>query len=875
MERSKRVVLRIGGMHCAGCTRAIQGYLLDIQGIKGCDVNLATEKAVVEYDPSQISLSRIEEAIEEVGYKVVYERVNIRIGMLTDASDAVRLEGMLRGLEGVRDASVNYASSTVMVEYNPSLTSISEIRAVLDGHGYKVVGEDVHSAEDEETRGLRRLFILGLVLTIPVVLYSYPEYIPLPLAGSSMAAYTMLVLAGIVQFFVGKRFYTGAYRIARIGSANMDTLVALGTTAAYLFSVMHTIPEPSWHSIYYDVSSVVITFIILGKYMESRSRGMASSLIRKMLELQPKKARVVRGNDPRIEEEIPVEMIREGDIILVHPGERIPVDGLVLEGYSAVDESIATGESMPVSKGPGDSVIGGTVNREGSLTIKATRVGSDTFIAHVVRLVEDAMGSKPPVQMLVDKVAGYFAFIVMGIALATFLAWYAVEPYALERALIPAVAVLVVACPCALGLATPTAVMVGIGKGAQHGIVFKDGRALEVLSMVDTVVFDKTGTLTHGRPVVTDLIPLERVTASAGSHDRDDGDGTVYGYGYDDDGRDVINLLKIAASVEKGSEHPLAKAIVEKAQSMGIMQDGSVEGFKAIPGRGVKARYHGMDVMVGSPAMVEDAGVVTDQYRGLIASLQDEGKTVVLVCVNGAVAGIIAMMDEPRQASRDAVRRLKEMGVEVVMLTGDNRRSAYAVARMLGIEHVMAEVMPSGKVEAIKRIQGQYDVDGKGDVEEVEEVEEKEYDRSSSSRGGADSAGGSESGIGGVSRSRRGKRRRVVMVGDGINDAPALMQADVGIAMGNGTDIAMEAGDVILLRDDPLAVVTALEVSRKTMSKIRQNLAYAFMYNVALIPVASLGLLYPALAGLAMAASSVSVTMSSLLMRRWVPRSRR
>ncbi len=814
MDTGKRVVLKIGGMHCAGCTRAIQGYLLDMDGIKGCDVNLATEKAVIEYDPSKIDLRRIEEAIEEVGYKVVYEKAIFSVKMLTDVSDAVRLEGMLKQVEGIRDASVNHVSSRVTVEYNPAILSISEVRAILDEHGYRVVSEDIYSAEEEEARMLKRLFIIGLVLSIPIMLYSYPEYISavlplLPFSNSNIAAYIMLALAGIVQFFVGRRFYLGAYRIARIGSANMDTLVAVGTTAAYIFSVANTLPEPSWHSIYYDVSSVVITFIMLGKYLESKSKSKASSLLRKMLELQPKEARVMRDG---VEEEVPVESIREGDLVLVHPGERIPVDGMVVKGYSAVDESMATGESMPVSKGPGDEVIGGTINREGSLIIKATRVGNDTFIAHVIRLVEDAMGSKPPMQMLVDKVAGYFAFIVMGVAFATFLAWYTVTEGAVEQAMIPAVAVLVVACPCALGLATPTAIMVGMSKGAQYGIVFKNGKALEMLSKVDTIVLDKTGTLTYGRPVVTDVIPLSNTSVIV------DAGGTT-------NNDPIRNLLEVAASIERNSEHPLAKAIVEKAEGMGIMPGEMVEEFRAIPGRGVRARYRGRDTVVGSPRMLEGMGVSLDNCKEQISNLQDDGKTVVLVSFDGVPVGIIALMDEPRESSREAVQMLKGMGIDVVMLTGDNKRSADAIARALGIEHVLAEVMPSGKVDAVRMLQ------------------------------------------------REGKR--VAMVGDGINDAPALMQADVGIAMGNGTDIAVEAGDIILVKDDPIAVVTAVELSRKTMGKIRQNLVYAFMYNVALIPIASLGLLYPALAGLAMAASSISVTMSSLLMRRWVPKSRR
>lgn len=808
----KRTTIKIGGMHCAGCVTAIQNYVSDLQGVKKCEVNLGAEKAVLEFDPSVVDLTTIEKAIEEVGYRVVYEKLTVKVGGITDSSDADRLEKRLRDLEGVRYASVNYGNGQILVEYNPALLSLSDVRQILNRSGYEILSEDLSaSAEEIEAKKLRRLFIVGVIFTIPVVLFGYPEYLSfIPLAGSVAAAYIIFVSASIVQFVTGSRFYIGAYRIAKMKSANMDTLVVTGTTAAYLFSIFNTFPTPLWHNIYYDAAAVVITFIILGKYLENKTKGKASSIIRKMLELQPKTAKVKKDGN---EVEVPVELIQPGDTIVVRPGERIPVDSVVLEGYSAVDESMVTGESMPVGKKPDDVVIGGTINKEGALVIKATKVGSDTFLAQVVRLVEDAMGRKPPMQRMVDKVAGYFAFVVIAVAFSTFLAWYFLATpgeHLIATALIPAVAILVVACPCALGLATPTAVMVGMGKGAQNGVIFKGGDALELLGKIRVAVFDKTGTLTQGTPEVTDVISVKQIALAA-------------------DGSDILNnannkVLEFAAVAERNSEHPLAKSIVRRAKELGLTLRESSE-FVAVPGRGVKVVYNGNSIMVGSPGLMESEGIDIEPARESILKLQQEGKTAVLVSFDKELIGVIALLDTPKPSAKEALNALRNMGVEVVMLTGDNERTAATIAKELAIDRVIANVMPSDKVEVIKKLQ------------------------------------------------QEGKK--VAMVGDGINDAPALTQADIGIAIGSGTDVALEAGKVVLVRDDLKDVVAAIEISKKTVSKIRQNLFYAFVYNTALIPMAGLGLLYPALAGLAMAASSVSVTSSSLLLKRWSPPSKR
>lgn len=800
------MLLKIGGMHCAGCVNSIQRYVSSIQGVSKVEVNLANEKAVVEYNPAQVKLDDIERAIEEVGYKVVYEKVVLKVEGISDSSDAQRLEQSLARLEGVRLVSVNYGNAQVNVQYNPALVSLADIRRKIGDSGYFILSEtEQASAYDLEARKLRNLLFVAMAFSVPVVIFSYPEVFGfVPLANTAAAAYVAFASASVVQFFTGSRFYAGAFRIARLKSANMDTLVVLGTSAAYFVSAFNTFPAPMWHGIYYDASSLVITFILLGKYLEIKTKGKTSSIIRKMLELQPKTAKVKKADGSEIE--TPVALIQSGDIIIVRPGEKVPVDSTVLQGESSVDESMVTGESIPVYKKAGDQMIGGTVNKEGMLLVKATNVGSESFLSQVVRLVEDAMGKKPAMQKLVDRVAGYFAYVVMMVALATFGAWFfAANAGDLSAAIIPTVAILVVACPCALGLATPTAIMVGMGKGASNGVIFKSGDAIEMLSKVSHVVFDKTGTLTVGKPVVTDVVQVKPEIGALGSQ-YSDGQSSV---------------LVLAATAENYSEHPLALAIVSHAQSMGL-EPKDVSDFQSTPGMGVMVALDEIKVRVGNAEFMESSGVNTAAAAATLEQLQAQGKTTVLVSAGSEVVGVIGLLDAPKPEAGKAISELKARGIEPVMLTGDNKRTAQQVARLVGIDRVYAGVLPSGKVDVINDIR---------------------------------KAGG-----------------KVAMVGDGINDAPALTAADVGIAIGSGTDLAIEAGNVVLVRNNILDVVSAYDIAGKTVGKIKQNLAYAFFYNIILIPVAAAGLLYPALAGLAMAASSVSVTMSSLSLKRWKPR---
>jgi len=810
--KTKRTAIKIDGMHCAGCVNSIQNYLMELKGVTKCEVNLAAEKATLEFDPLKVNLSAIENAVREAGYRVVYEKLSVKINNITDAGDADRLETRLKELEGVKSASVNFGNGQVLVEYNQALLSLSDIRQIINRNGYQILSEDLSaSAEETEARRLKKLFLVGIVFTIPVMVFGYPEYLKfIPLAGTATAAYIVFACATIVQFITGSRFYMGAYRIAKMKSANMDTLVVTGTTAAYLFSAFNTFPTPTWYNIYFDAAAVVITFIILGKYLENKTKGKASSIVRKMLELQPKTTRIKKDGQ---ELEVPIELLKLGDVIVVRPGEKIPVDSIVLEGNSAVDESMITGESMPVNKKTGDVVIGGTINREGVLVVNATKEGNDTMLAQIVKLVEEAMGRKPPMQRLVDKVAGYFAFIVIGIAIATFFAWYVVSPanaHLVATALIPSVAILVVACPCALGLATPTAVMVGMSKSAQNGVIFKGGDALEMLGKIKVAVFDKTGTLTQGSPQVTNLITLKQIALASADHNSINNDNN--------------RMLELAATAEKNSEHPLAKSIVQKAKELGLKIDESTE-FFAVPGKGIETVYNKNNILVGNMNFMQENGVDVKPTEESMISLQEEGKTAVLVALDKELVGIIGLLDTPKNSSKEALQKLKKMGIEIVMLTGDNERTAKTIAKELAIDKVIANVVPSQKVDVIKQLQQQ--------------------------------------------------GRKIAMVGDGINDAAALTQADVGIAIGSGTDIAIEAGKVVLVRDDIKDVVAAIEISKKTVSKIKQNLFYAFVYNAILIPVAGVGLLYPALAGLAMAASSVSVTSSSLLLKRWIPPSKR
>lgn len=797
MMETKQTVLKIGGMHCAGCVNSIQNYVSKLDGVKKCEINLASQKALLEFDPNVVDLSKIENAVRTSGYFVVYERLTMKISGITDSSDADNLERNLQNISGVKDASVNYGNSQAIIHYNSALVSLFDIRQFLAKSGYQILSEDMSApAEEIEAKKLKKLFAVALVFTIPIVLLGMRDFFTFIPIGINYSAYVLFLCASVVQFVAGSRFYVGAYRIAKLRSANMDTLVVMGTSAAYLFSAYNTFPTPTWHNLYYDAGATVITFIVLGKYLENKTKGKTSSVIKKMLDLTPKTARVKRDD---AEIEVPIELIKIGDIIVVRPGERIPVDSIVVGGHSAVDESMITGESVPVEKKIGDLVIGSTVNREGVLQVRAEKIGNDTVLSQIILLVEDAMGKKPLIQKMVDRIAGYFAFIVMVISVGTFLGWYFFtnpSEHHFAASLIPAVAILVVACPCALGLATPTAVMVGMGKGAQNGVLFKSGEALEALSKIDTVVFDKTGTLTAGKPQVTNVVSL-------------------------DDSFDERKILEFAAIAEKNSEHPLGKAILQKAQNDGIVISNASD-FVAVPGQGVIAEYDNSRILVGSSKFLSGEGLECNSE--VLLQLQQEGKTGIVIGLDKKPVGIMGILDVPRKEAAMVVNHLKKMRIQVIMLTGDNQKTADTIAKEIGIDRVIANVSPDQKADEIRKLQ--------------------------------------ENG------------NKVAMVGDGINDAAAMTVSDVGIAMSSGTDIAIEAGKIILVRNNLNDVLSAFEISKKTVGKIKQNLFYAFAYNVALIPVAGLGLLYPTVAGMAMAASSVSVTGSSLAMKRWNPRRR-
>ena len=751
---------------------------------------------------------QFEDTIEKLGYRVIKEKesvenkITLRVSGMTCAACSARVEKKLDSLEGVKAANVNLGTEKATVEYLPEQITVADLIKAVRSVGYEAeivedISRDQEMEEKEaEIQNLRILLVISIALSLPLLLSMLLSILGWDWAGTAWLhnQYFQLIIATPIQFLIGARFYQQSYYALRSGSANMDVLIAMGTSAAYFFSLYNVFFEEvglgMMKSLYFETSAIIITLVLLGKYFEAVAKGKTSEAIRKLAALQAKTARVVREG---VEVDIPIEEVEIGDIVIVRPGEKVPVDGRIVEGHSSLDESMLTGESIPVDKQIGDMVFGATINKFGTFKLEATRIGKETALAQIIKMVEDAQGSKAPIQKIADQVAGVFVPTVLAIAVVTFVIWYLLGQE-INQALLSAVAVLVIACPCALGLATPTAIMVGTGKGAENGILIKGGEHLEAAYKLNAVVVDKTGTITKGIPELTDVLSL-------GDLEPDD-------------------ILQLASIAEKRSEHPLGVAIAARAIEV-FGQLSEPDSFEAIPGRGVQAVVDGKTVYVGTRRLMREKGIDIEGLESRITELEDQGKTAMLMAVEDKLAGILAVADTVKESSPEAIADLQNMGIEVYMITGDNHRTADAIARQVGIRHVLAEVLPENKAEQVNQLQAEGKI--------------------------------------------------VAMVGDGINDAPALATAHIGMAMGTGTDIAMEAADITLMRGDLRTIPAAIRLSRQTMRKIKQNLFWAFIYNIIGIPIAALGMLNPVIAGAAMAFSSVSVVTNSLTLRRFNP----
>ena len=817
-----RIMLPLEGMSCASCAQTIEKALAKTAGVAEAHVNFASEQASVTFDPAVVDRNGLAKAVEKTGYSVKQTIVTetLKLGGMTCASCAQTVEKALGKVPGVDTAAVNFATEQATVRFDPQTTGLQQFRSAVEAVGYEVLradaessaavsGEDEGEKEDEDERRMtvaRRRMVIAWAFTIPIIGWMAVEMF-LGIMWPNQVVYDlgMIVLALPVMFGVGWTTLRSAFKAVSHGSANMDVLIAMGTTVS-----LATGPVAFFAPVanYAGVAAMIMAFHLTGRYVETAARGRASQAIKRLLELGAKTARILVDGEER---EVPVESVQVGDVMVVRPGEKIPTDGVIVTGESALDESMATGESMPVNKGVDDEVIGATVNQEGLLTVRATKVGKDTFLSQVIKMVQECQGTKVPIQEFADRVTSYFVPVVLAVAVFTVLAWVIfpqvllpvsewastflpwVDPSVgtVTLAIFAAVAVLVIACPCALGLATPTALMVGSGIGAENGILIRRGEAIQSLKDVHTIVFDKTGTITKGKPEVTDLVGV--------------------------DGYDEGRLLQLVASAEGGSEHPLGQAFVQQAKEIGVAVRPTTE-FRAIRGKGIRAVVDGEEILVGSRKLMIESGLDPANQLGTMDRLEDEAKTAMLVAHNGRVVGTVAVADTLKPDSVAAIRALEEMGIETAIISGDNRKTVEAIARTVGISRVLAEVLPDGKVDEITRLQ---------------------------------------STVG-----------RVAMVGDGINDAPALTQADVGIAIGTGTDIAIEASDVTLVSGELSAVVTAIRLSRATFRKIRENLFWAYFYNTVAIPVALLGLLHPVIAEAAMAFSSISVVTNANTLRR-------